>query len=140
MLSTRPEKSVGTDDIWNLATEALKGALGRKGWDYKVTLHSSAIAVVCSHKRGERHRIALAKGRDGRGSPHSVAAGVAIAFVLQSVWQAFSVTPGSARFITFQSSTPALRSQKPTPAALSSVWMNKLVVIARHSSCACGPK
>lgn len=36
MLSTRPEKSVGTDEIWDLATEALKGALKRKGWDYKV--------------------------------------------------------------------------------------------------------
>lgn len=35
MLSTRPEKSVGTDDIWDLATDALKGALERKGWDYK---------------------------------------------------------------------------------------------------------
>lgn len=38
MLSTRPEKSVGTDDIWDLATEGLKGALKRKGWDYTVRL------------------------------------------------------------------------------------------------------
>jgi len=36
MLSTRPEKSVGSDDIWDKATEALKGALVRKGWDYSV--------------------------------------------------------------------------------------------------------
>ena len=36
MLSTRPEKSVGTDEIWELATEGLKGALKRKGWDYTV--------------------------------------------------------------------------------------------------------
>lgn len=36
MLSTRPEKSVGTDEIWDLATEGLKGALNRKGWDYTV--------------------------------------------------------------------------------------------------------
>lgn len=36
MLSTRPEKSVGTDAIWDLATEGLKGALERKGWDYTV--------------------------------------------------------------------------------------------------------
>ncbi len=36
MLSTRPEKSVGTDEIWDLATEGLKGALKRKGWDYTV--------------------------------------------------------------------------------------------------------
>jgi hypothetical protein len=27
MLSTRPEKSVGTDDIWTAATDALVGAL-----------------------------------------------------------------------------------------------------------------
>jgi len=36
MLSTRPEKSVGGDDIWDAATSALEGALERKGWDYKV--------------------------------------------------------------------------------------------------------
>jgi len=36
MLSTRPEKSVGSDDIWEKATDALKDALGRKGWDYAV--------------------------------------------------------------------------------------------------------
>lgn len=36
MLSTRPEKSVGTDEIWELATEGLKGALSRKGWGYTV--------------------------------------------------------------------------------------------------------
>ncbi|NER35460.1 MAG: threonine--tRNA ligase [Oscillatoria sp. SIO1A7] len=33
-LSTRPAKSVGTDDIWQLATEALVEALNAKGWDY----------------------------------------------------------------------------------------------------------
>lgn len=36
MLSTRPEKSVGSDDIWQAATEALEGALRAKGWDYSV--------------------------------------------------------------------------------------------------------
>lgn len=36
MLSTRPEKSVGTDAIWEAATAALEGALKVKGWDYKV--------------------------------------------------------------------------------------------------------
>ncbi|CAM9470459.1 unnamed protein product [Heterosigma akashiwo] len=36
MLSTRPEKSVGGDEIWSLATDALKGALDRKGWSYGV--------------------------------------------------------------------------------------------------------
>jgi len=35
-LSTRPEKSVGSDDIWDKATDALVGALGRKGWEYTV--------------------------------------------------------------------------------------------------------
>lgn len=33
-LSTRPDKSVGSDDIWDLATQALRTALERKGWDY----------------------------------------------------------------------------------------------------------
>lgn len=36
MLSTRPEKSVGSDDIWDKATDALKDALQRKGWGYTV--------------------------------------------------------------------------------------------------------
>ncbi len=33
-LSTRPDKSVGTDAIWDLATDALQQALNRKGWAY----------------------------------------------------------------------------------------------------------
>ena len=33
-ISTRPAKSVGTDDIWQLATDALVAALNTKGWDY----------------------------------------------------------------------------------------------------------
>lgn len=33
-LSTRPEKSVGTDQVWELATEALIEALNIKQWDY----------------------------------------------------------------------------------------------------------
>ena len=36
MLSTRPEKSVGADGIWELAMAVLKGALDRKGWAYTV--------------------------------------------------------------------------------------------------------
>ena len=36
MLSTRPEKSVGGDDIWEAATLALEGALKAKGWSYSV--------------------------------------------------------------------------------------------------------
>lgn len=36
MLSTRPEKSVGSDEIWDAATEALVGALKVKGWDYGI--------------------------------------------------------------------------------------------------------
>ncbi|MDI9636148.1 hypothetical protein QM565_10185 [Geitlerinema splendidum] len=33
-LSTRPGKSVGTDDIWALATDALIQALDTKGWNF----------------------------------------------------------------------------------------------------------
>lgn len=36
MLSTRPEKSVGSDEIWEAATTALEGALKAKGWEYGV--------------------------------------------------------------------------------------------------------
>lgn len=36
MLSTRPEKSVGSDRIWDAATSALEGALKAKGWDYTI--------------------------------------------------------------------------------------------------------
>lgn len=36
MLSTQPEKSVGSDTIWQAATVALQGALDRKGWEYGV--------------------------------------------------------------------------------------------------------
>jgi threonyl-tRNA synthetase len=35
MLSTRPEKSVGSDAIWQAATAALEGALRKKGWPYQ---------------------------------------------------------------------------------------------------------
>ncbi|KAL3624621.1 hypothetical protein CASFOL_031289 [Castilleja foliolosa] len=35
-LSTRPEKSVGGDDIWDKATAALKDALNDKGWSYRI--------------------------------------------------------------------------------------------------------
>ena len=33
-LSTRPEKSVGSDEIWEAAESALKEALETKGWAY----------------------------------------------------------------------------------------------------------
>ena len=36
MLSTRPEKAVGSDEIWERATGALEGALQQKGWSYGV--------------------------------------------------------------------------------------------------------
>ena len=36
MLSTKPEKAVGSDEIWEAATVALKGALVAKGWEYGV--------------------------------------------------------------------------------------------------------
>lgn len=35
-LSTRPEKSIGTDQQWELATEGLKSALDTYGMDYKI--------------------------------------------------------------------------------------------------------
>ncbi|XP_010542010.1 PREDICTED: threonine--tRNA ligase, chloroplastic/mitochondrial 2 [Tarenaya hassleriana] len=35
-LSTRPEKSVGGDDIWEKATCALRNALDDKGWSYQI--------------------------------------------------------------------------------------------------------
>jgi threonyl-tRNA synthetase len=35
-LSTRPEKSIGDDAVWELATQGLVEALRNKGWDYKV--------------------------------------------------------------------------------------------------------
>mmetsp|Transcript_28881 Transcript_28881/g.44124 ORF Transcript_28881/g.44124 Transcript_28881/m.44124 type:complete len:677 (+) Transcript_28881:183-2213(+) len=36
MLSTRPEKAVGSDEIWEAATTALEGALKVKGWNYGI--------------------------------------------------------------------------------------------------------
>jgi threonyl-tRNA synthetase len=36
VLSTRPEESVGSDEIWEKATSALKGALGNKKWLYEI--------------------------------------------------------------------------------------------------------
>ncbi|XP_024536368.1 threonine--tRNA ligase, chloroplastic/mitochondrial 2 [Selaginella moellendorffii] len=35
-LSTKPEKAVGSDDIWHKATEALKDAISDKGWTYGI--------------------------------------------------------------------------------------------------------
>ncbi|QYX33887.1 threonine--tRNA ligase [Sphaerospermopsis torques-reginae] len=35
-LSTRPDKSVGNDDVWDLATTALEQALNAKGWNYSI--------------------------------------------------------------------------------------------------------
>jgi threonyl-tRNA synthetase len=35
-LSTRPEKSIGDDGVWELATSGLIEALERKGWAYRV--------------------------------------------------------------------------------------------------------
>jgi len=36
MLSTRPDKAVGSDEIWDDATKALREALDLKGWDYGI--------------------------------------------------------------------------------------------------------
>ncbi|KAK9133043.1 hypothetical protein Scep_012571 [Stephania cephalantha] len=35
-LSTRPEKAVGSNDIWEKATTALRDALDGKGWEYQI--------------------------------------------------------------------------------------------------------
>lgn len=35
-LSTKPEKAMGSDEIWDMATEALKKAIETKGIDYKI--------------------------------------------------------------------------------------------------------
>ncbi|MBE67338.1 MAG: threonine--tRNA ligase [Cyanobium sp. SAT1300] len=35
-LSTRPEKSIGSEAVWDLATKGLIEALERKGWKYKI--------------------------------------------------------------------------------------------------------
>ena len=35
-LSTRPEKSIGSEAVWELATNGLTEALQRKGWNYKI--------------------------------------------------------------------------------------------------------
>lgn len=35
-LSTKPEKAMGSDEIWDLATNALKEALAAKGMDFKI--------------------------------------------------------------------------------------------------------
>lgn len=35
-LSTKPEKAVGGEDIWEKATTALRDALDDKGWDYQI--------------------------------------------------------------------------------------------------------
>ena len=35
-LSTRPDKAIGDDAVWELATKGLIEALERKGWDYKI--------------------------------------------------------------------------------------------------------
>ncbi len=35
-LSTRPEKSIGDDAVWELATRGLREALDRKGWSYAI--------------------------------------------------------------------------------------------------------
>jgi threonyl-tRNA synthetase len=42
-LSTRPEKSVGSDEIWDLATQALIQALDYKGWNYATDVGGGAF-------------------------------------------------------------------------------------------------
>ncbi|TAE57537.1 MAG: threonine--tRNA ligase [Nostocales cyanobacterium] len=42
-LSTRPDKSVGNDDVWELATTALEEALNAKGWNYIIDAGGGAF-------------------------------------------------------------------------------------------------
>jgi threonyl-tRNA synthetase len=42
-LSTRPEKSIGEDAVWELATAGLIEALDRKGWAYKIDAGGGAF-------------------------------------------------------------------------------------------------
>jgi threonyl-tRNA synthetase len=42
-LSTRPEKSVGSDEIWEKAETALRAALDSKGWAYKIDVGGGAF-------------------------------------------------------------------------------------------------
>ena len=42
-LSTRPEKSIGDDAVWELATNGLIEALERKGWSYKIDAGGGAF-------------------------------------------------------------------------------------------------
>jgi threonyl-tRNA synthetase len=42
-LSTRPNKYVGSDEIWDKATDALKSALEQKGWAYQVDAGGGAF-------------------------------------------------------------------------------------------------
>ncbi len=42
-LSTRPEKSIGDDAVWDLATNGLIEALERKGWAYKIDAGGGAF-------------------------------------------------------------------------------------------------
>jgi len=49
MLSTRPDKAVGSDEIWDKATSALREALGAKGWEYDVD-EGGGAAHVCGRR------------------------------------------------------------------------------------------
>ena len=51
MLSTRPEKSVGGDEIWDKATGALKEALSNKNWDYSVDEGGGTTTAIATHAR-----------------------------------------------------------------------------------------
>ena len=52
-LSTRPEKSVGSDAIWVQAEDALREALDGKGWEYALNEADGAFYGVfcCSAMR-----------------------------------------------------------------------------------------
>ena len=65
-LSTRPEKSIGSDEIWEKAEEALKSALENAGIDYQLNAGDGAfygpkstfISEILSSVRGSVVRFA----------------------------------------------------------------------------------
>ena len=48
LLSTRPDKSVGSDAIWDQAEGALREALETKGWPFQINEADGAFYGVCA--------------------------------------------------------------------------------------------
>ena len=67
LLSTRPEKSVGTDAIWQQAEAALQDALTDMGWKYAINEADGAFygecACCCAGLQAVGCRVAGAGGQ-----------------------------------------------------------------------------